>query len=251
MEDLRVASRSDSRSMDTIRLIGRIASIVAVAVVTAACDPADSARRGEELIAQAKASMGGAAWDQIEVWHEIGNVVTPSGASYRYEHWGDFRSLATRNQGENSALVFDSLAVYLCTASGCTPKGDDVSKAFEEGAFTAAFGYFFPQRFPLTYWYTGTEEVNGIAFDVVRVSPAGRRPFDVWLDQSTHYVARVVLSDGVTTSEFSDYRKVGKVSVPFVTADQGVIVRADSIGFAPAGSVSFEPAALPSDSQSK
>lgn len=235
--------------MDAFGVIGRIAGMLVIVTAASACDPADSARRGAELVAQSKASMGGAGWDRIEVWHEVGYAAPRGEASYRYEHWGDLQSLATRNQSGTKALVFDSVAAFRCTDTGCTASGDDASRALKEGAYAAGFGFFFPQRFPVAYSYQGTKAEDGVTFEVVRVSPRGMRWFDLWIDQSTHYIARLIMSDGRTTTELSDYREVGGVTVPFEVNEQDVVIRADSIAFEPAGSASFEPRPLASEPQ--
>ncbi|HLY79044.1 MAG TPA: aspartyl protease family protein, partial [Caulobacteraceae bacterium] len=52
-------------------------------------------------------------------------------------------------------------------------------------------------------------------YDVLRVSPAGGKPFDAWFDVKTHLLARTVENQGFQTiaTNFADYRTVGGVMV--------------------------------------
>jgi hypothetical protein len=53
--------------------------------------------------------------------------------------------------------------------------------------------------------------------DIVRVTPAGGSPIDVWCDRNTHLITRTVAhnDDGDLTTSYSDWREVGAVRVPF------------------------------------
>jgi PDZ domain-containing protein/aspartyl protease len=53
------------------------------------------------------------------------------------------------------------------------------------------------------------------SYDVVRVTPAGGKPFDAWLDAKTHLLARAIETQGslTITSLFSDYRSESGLEV--------------------------------------
>jgi hypothetical protein len=90
-------------------------------------------------------------------------------------------------------------------------------------AFLAAHGYFFPSRFDLRTTHLGVRESRGRRFDVLRTQPAGGRPRELWFDRQTGLLGLVIDETGGkrVTTELSDYRKVGKVMLPFVTVTTG------------------------------
>jgi len=59
------------------------------------------------------------------------------------------------------------------------------------------------------------------SYDVLRVAPAGGKPFEAWFDAKTHLLARTVENQGAQTiaTDFADYRPVGGV----MTAGKQVI----------------------------
>jgi Aspartyl protease/PDZ domain len=52
-------------------------------------------------------------------------------------------------------------------------------------------------------------------YDVLRVSPAGGKPFEAWFDAKTHWLARTIENQGAQTISinFADYREVGGAMV--------------------------------------
>jgi hypothetical protein len=182
------------------------------------------------------------AWDAIHIWHETGRALLPSGEASRYEHWADFPSLKIRNESvQESArhyIIFDGQAAYELTNQNFEPRRELDSKMMRFGAYVACFGFFFPERFQASFRFDGTRTDHGVPYDVVRVAPTGLDPIDVWVDQRNHRIFRVAYSDGQHT-DFSDYRTVGGVTVPFLSVDGGATARTDSIAFEPAGSISF------------
>ncbi len=53
---------------------------------------------------------------------------------------------------------------------------------------------------------------GGRTFDVLRVTPANAETAELWVDQQTHRIGRVVA--GAEFAEGSDYRMFGKVCSP-------------------------------------
>lgn len=221
--------------------VSRIVVTLLTLVLPACNDQRESQTRGLELVVQSKTATGGKAWDEIAIWHEQGEVVSPSGPPVPYEHWGDLRNLRARNTqaGGTSYMIFDGVAAYACPNPECTPPRPIDVPAMMAGQYRVSFGFFFPDRFPAIFEYEGSKDEKGVTFEVVRVSPSGLDPVDVWINRDTHRVERVVYADGRNVTHLSDYRKVGSVEIPFAATENGVTVRARAVAFEPAAAVAF------------
>jgi hypothetical protein len=217
-------------------------------LAAAACSlSAESDHKGAEIIAAAKSATGGSAWDAIHIWHETGHALLSSGEASRYEHWADLPSLKTRNASvQGSELhysIFDGEAAYESTSGNFEPRSALDVKTMRGGAYIACFGFFFPNRFPASFRFDGTRTDHGVPYDVVTVAPRGLDSIDVWVDQKSHRLFRVVYAGGQFHTDLSDYRTVGAITVPFLSIDNDATIQTDSIAFEPAGSTSFSLAA--------
>jgi hypothetical protein len=221
----------------------KLMPLLLVLVAAACASPAESDHKGAEIIAAAKTALGGSAWDAIHIWHETGHALLPSGEAGRYEHWAELPSLKTRNasaQGtELHYSIFDGEAAYQSTNRDFEPRSALDVKVMRGGAYIACFGFFFPNRFPASFRFDGARIDRGVPYDVVTVSPTGLDSIDVWVDQKSHRIFRVVYAGGQFHADLSDYRTVGAVTVPFLSVGDGATIQTDSIVFEPAGSTSF------------
>lgn len=67
--------------------------------------------------------------------------------------------------------------------------------------------------------YLGPRSADGRAFELVRMQPAGGRALTLWIDGTTHRLARVVVADAAqreNTTYLSDYRQVDGIWYPFM-----------------------------------
>jgi len=225
----------------------KLMSLVLVLTAASCSSSAEPDHKGADIIAAAKTATGGSAWDAIYIWHEAGHVISSSGESSQYEHWADLPSLKTLNasvQGsELHYMIFDGQAAYESTNRNFEPRSALDLKIIRGGAYLACFGFFFPNRFPASFRFDETRTDHGVGYDVVTVSPTGLDSIDVWVDQKTHRIFRLVHSGGQFHTDLSDYRTVGAVTVPFLSIDEEATIQSDSVAFEPAGSTSFSLAA--------
>jgi len=203
--------------------------------------PADTNNKGAQILALAKQATGGKAWDEIHVWHERGQTLSASGETSRYEHWGDLHSLRVFNSGSPGThyMIYDGNAAYTCANPACDPRTLLDPVAIRAGAYLASFGFFFPERFAASFSYEGSRREHGILYDVVKVSPAGLQSMQLWIDQGTHRIFRMVLGNGAFRTDVSDYRQVGAVMVPFMVEEGGTVVKTNEVLFEPADAVTF------------
>jgi hypothetical protein len=77
--------------------------------------------------------------------------------------------------------------------------------------------WWFAARHPATIAYAGRQSDHGVAFDTIQITPAGGRPFTLWIDARTHLIVRDVerAAEEIDTTKFSDYRWVDGLRLPF------------------------------------
>ena len=210
-----------SKSVGGRAPISTLARITTVVLVSApfmtTLRPAKAADPATEVLTQAKVAMGGTAWDHISGWHERGRH---GDAAYDtlldFHHWGsrfaNNRGGITRVRGFNGTTVWDQDASGKVSASHDSARLADA----RQSAYGSIFGFFFPERFRANFKYLGTKTEDGVSFDVINIIPESTVPMEVWIDRSTHYVARFVDRSGPkpVTAFLSDYRPLGGVLEP-------------------------------------
>jgi Aspartyl protease/PDZ domain len=178
--------------------------------------------RMQEILNKSKQAMGGDAWDTVRTTYTKGKLVT-SGLNGESESWEDNltgRYVDRFQLGPASgAEGFDGKQVWSQDSSGQVrlEAGGDARESATDKAYRRCLAYWFPQRWPAEVEYSGEKEEQGRAFHVLRITPKGGRPFDLWIDAATHLFDHTVEKADIETrtSYFSDYRTVSGVKVPF------------------------------------
>ena len=195
-------------------------------------------RSAQRVLAEARAAAGGAAWNRLRGWHEVGRR-----DGVAYEAWYDplryGMRVETRAGGGLDVRGFNGLGDWRITPAGAVT-GVDVTKqvsAARTEAFYDGHGYFYPGRFDARGDYVGVRQAGGRSYEVVTVKPWGAQPRELWFDRRTHLLARMIERGGPRPAAvaFSDYRKVGAIRVAFRTADEGGawVRQIESLDFAP------------------
>ncbi len=195
--------------------IAAVATVVLPHVSNAATEPG-------AVLARMKEAEGGAAWDSLRSAHTRSKLAAAglTGSMERWEDLRDGRLLERLQLGPlTGASGYDGSLLWSQDSSGQShteDEGDGRLGGLAE-AFRRAHGYWYPERFPATFESLGSRADHGRHFDVVRVSPAGARPFELWIDSSSHLLDRIVEKRAIETrtTYLSDYRTVGSVRVPF------------------------------------
>jgi len=181
----------------------------------------------DALLEAAKHAMGGAAWNQVVTWHEIGRVAA-GGLEGRYESWEDLRTLhdsgsyvlgpASGSQGWDGQRAWstDSEKEVRIETSG-----EAIAQAIQD-AYRGGYAFFFPRRYPSTREDAGTRQAGGVSYAAVKITPQGAEPFEIWFDPVTHMIAREVQLTGTQPHTFilSDFFRVEGVLVPRKTIDR-------------------------------
>ncbi len=148
------------------------------------------------LMAQYRAASGGAALDRHEAFHETGTIIR-DGEAGTYEMYGDLHSLRTAGvhtlDGRFGGGGFDGERAWHIGPDGevSTTTEPAAVREAKAGAYFTIGGYNWPERFPALFTYVGVKTYKAKSYDVVRVTPAGATPNDLWLDRRTHWLARI------------------------------------------------------------
>lgn len=177
------------------------------------------------VLERARAAMGGGrAWNAVRGLHEVG-----SEGGRPYERWVDFLRWGERVEtGAGAAKVvqgYNGYGLWWLPLTTPWPPGTQVElmARARSDAFFAAYGYFFTGRFDMRSTHLGARPSGGRSFDVVRIHPEFGEPREVWFDRKTGLPGRIVdgRSSQPRTLEFSDYRRVERLMLPFRTTTHG------------------------------
>lgn len=176
--------------------------------------------KAEAVVAAAKRATGGAAWDRPQGCYEEG---TRANGDVVYKTWMDLRQYGMRVESRRGAATramgFNGRTSWQTDSAGKTSvrKDRDSLREAVVTAYLSNNGFFYPRRFPAALKYLGVSAHGGRRFDVIEITPAGGRAFDVWFDRETHLIGRVVDKNAAqpVTVEAGDYRRAGKFTIAF------------------------------------
>ncbi len=176
----------------------------------------------QAVLAEVKKASGGAAWDRIRSTHVKASLET-SGLKGSAESWEDVltgRSVTEYQLGPVSgASGFDGKTVWTQDSSKQVriEEGGEAKEAAADEAYRSAMGYFYPERWPAQLEALGEKTEAGRRFLVVRATPKGGRPYEIWIDADSRLIDHTVEKAALETRAvyYSDYREVQGVRVPF------------------------------------
>ena len=183
-------------------------------LILALCAAPASADRAQEVLSHAKKAAGGTAVDVIHTTQANLSLstggLTGTASSIEDNLTGHFldRFELGPMKGANG---FDGKTAWSQDASGQV-RVDDAEEARQVAAneaYRRTYSFWTGRR-PGKVEYTGAMQDGETKFDVLRVTPEGGRPFDLWVDSTSHLVTRAVEKTGTRTSTtyYSDFREV-------------------------------------------
>lgn len=183
---------------------------------------AQVAPQAKAILEKAKQASGGAAWDALRSAHAKVKIAT-GGLTGTAESWEDLlkgRFADTYQLGPVSGGDgFDGTTVWSQDTSKQVRReeGGEARLAAVNDAYRRVMGYWFPERWMASIEYTGAKDEGGRSFHVLRITPAGGRPYDLWVDAATSLFDHTVEQASLETRTvyFSDYRPIQGVLVPF------------------------------------
>jgi hypothetical protein len=202
-------------------LVLALSSLLAMGAGSAA--QAQYSRPAERVLTRAFAATGGAGWYALRGWHETGRR-----GAVAYDSWIDPLRYGLRTETREAQGLrihgFNGQAEWEVAPDGAITAVNDhaaLTKARTE-AFFAASCFFFRGRFDARGDYVGVRSLGGRSFEVVRIQPWGGERRELWFDQRSGLLTRIVDRTGPRAAavRVSDYRKVGPVLIPFSLAPE-------------------------------
>ncbi len=164
-------------------------ALTLAAALTALLLPAAPARAADpaDILARAKEAAGGKAWDAVHTLHTRARIAT-GGLAGPAEGWDDLRNgrfADTFDLGPvTGAGGFDGKATWTQDASGQTRVDDsgDAREGSIDEVYRRSLAYWYPGRRKAEISDAGDRAEGERAFHVLRIVPAGGRPFEMWID---------------------------------------------------------------------
>jgi hypothetical protein len=207
-----------------------------VLVVLLECGVVQADPKADSVLAHAKHAMGGSAWDAVRVLRTTADVQASGleGPSLTVEDVSTGAYVNTYKLGTfTGADGYDGKTVWNEDPSGqvAVQGGDDARQGAVDAAYRAVRGYWYPRRMKAEVQYEGTTADGGRTFDVLRMTPSGGRPFDMWFDADAHVIDRIVekTANDVQTTYYSDYWRVSAVLLPFAWRQSNGDTRYDTV----------------------
>ncbi|HET8541868.1 MAG TPA: aspartyl protease family protein, partial [Anaeromyxobacter sp.] len=192
--------------------------------LTLATAPPDVASAGDPraVLDRAKQATGGARWDGVQTTYTRARLKA-GGLEGVVETWADVRrgryarryTFGPAKGGDG----YDGTTAWTQDDSGQVrlEEGANAREGAADEAYRAALAHWFPERWPASIEDGGERREGDRRFDVVRITPRGGRPFELWVDAASGLVDRFSEKDEsrVRTTFLSDYRETDGVRVPF------------------------------------
>lgn len=226
------------------RLAAALLVLFSIAPAVAAPDP-----RAVDLLARAKAAMGGAAWDDVRFVRTKLRIET-SGLKGTGESFEDARTGAHADRYDLGAVKgasgYDGTNVWQQDASGqvALQGGDDPRQAAVNEAYRRARAFWYPDRAQADIVLANDAKDGADTFHVLRITPKNGRPFDLWVNTKTFRFDRLAERNAreLMTTYLSDYRTIEGKLVPFASRQTNGEVKYDT--FVKVEGVTFEKEAL-------
>jgi hypothetical protein len=210
--------------------------VLTLSIVWAAAAAAMAQETAADVLAKAKQASGGAALDKVVSVHTK-FAIAVGGLKGTGESWEDLlkgRYVQSFQLGVYSgAEGFDGRAMWTQDASkhAHPEEGDEAKASTANDAYRRTMAYWYPERGSGVIELSGPKDENGRKFEIVRITPRGGRPFDLWLDARTWLPDRLIEIRGqeTRTTFFSDYRDVSGLKLPFVSRSTNGEARYDQV----------------------
>jgi PDZ domain len=183
------------------------------------------------LLAMMKVATGGNNWDKLQSRHTVWRM-SAVGLTGAAEQWDDL--MTGRSYGHfklgliSGGQGYDGKVFWTQDESGQsrTESSRDAVEASISAAYRTSMALWFPKRHEGTVEYLRDEARGDDRYYVLRITPQGGRPYDLWVNRKTNLVEQLAEREASATriETYSDYRDVGNVRVPYAV----LISRGDS-----------------------
>ncbi len=211
--------------MTQLRIL--LASLLCFAAATlgAAAEPGDDSGA---LLGRTRVALGGDVWNRVKILHAT-MALNCGGLDGLQESWTrPARGYYTEHYSlgpDRGARGWNGHVAWSLDGTGRVRQLDRENSSELRGtAFWSSFAFLFVDRTGAVIELEGERREGNHLFDLVRITPAGLRPMELWLDADTALPARIVQhGQPDLVVSFADYRPVDGLKLPFrVTISDGL-----------------------------
>lgn len=174
------------------------------------------------VLAEAKAASGGAAWNRIH-FLKVYMKVQAGGMTGGLREEVNLKTGAYvahfKLEPGTASVGFSGQSAWTKGMNGDVTLADSASsKAIAvTDAYLNSYGYWYPQQRTAKVKSIGTRIRHKIAYEVVRVTPLGGAPAELWFNAKTHLLSRTIVPNpfGKTVTTLSKYRTIHGVKIAF------------------------------------
>ncbi len=174
------------------------------------------------ILQQSKDASGGKAWDALRSQHST-VTIQAAGLAGTAERWSDITTGQSRLDFSigplKGAAGYDGKSAWTeDEASGARAETDATARELAvNAAFRDRLAFWYPERGAALVSYKERASADGADFDVIRVTPEGGRPFELWINVDTKLIERLVEREAraLRTELYMDLRDVQGVKIPF------------------------------------
>lgn len=174
------------------------------------------------ILQQAKDASGGKAWDALRSQHST-VTIQAAGLSGTAERWSDTITGKSRLDFSigplKGAAGFDGKSAWTeDEAGGARAETEDVARELAvNAAYRDRLAFWYPERGAAVISYKERASADGAAFDVIRITPDGGRPFELWINVDTRLIERLVEREAAAmrTELYMDLRDLQGVKIPY------------------------------------
>lgn len=214
--------------MSILKVAGK-ALLIPTLALAAFSAPALADSQSNVVIRESAAAMGMPALPGVRTLR-LDATISAVGLSGTGSQWIDFTDVRFAEHASLPPLVqddgYDGSVTWSRDRSGLVwNDGSDAGQSGEiDTAYVARMALWQPHAGGARVTSAGTRTDKGRTYDVLTVlPPKAKLPMELWFDRVTHVLNREVLAAGplVTTTTFSDYRRVNGTMVAFAVHTAG------------------------------
>ncbi len=174
------------------------------------------------VLQQSKDASGGKAWDALRSQHSI-VTIQAAGLTGTAERWSDTTSGKSRLDFSigplQGATGFDGKSAWTeDEAGGARAETEAVARELAvNAAYRDRLAFWYPERGAALISYKERASADGADFNVIRITPEGGRPFELWINVDTRLIERLVEREvaAVRTEIYMDLRDLQGVKIPY------------------------------------
>ena len=198
-----------------------IAAAFAFAPIASAADEA-ATTDPQVILARMKAATGGDRWDRLRFRHVVAKLST-GGLTGTTQQWDELTTGRTYGNFKlgplSGAQGYDGKVLWTQDESGQSrlETTQDAIEGTISSAYRTTMAFWYPERRAGSVEFVARRPLNGQEDDVLRMSPVGGRPFEIWVNTQTSFIDQLTEREASETriETYRDYREVDGVWMPF------------------------------------